>query len=203
MTVHEYVGYLAVVVLVVLAPGPDTVITLHHSVLSGFRGGARAVAGICAASLVQGSAAALGVGALITGSQPLFTAVRWVGATYLCYLGARALWSACRGGAAGGVTDDGGGDRAFRAGFLSNITNPKILALYLSVLPQFLHADSGVAHALLLAYTVAVLGSLWLLCLAAFVHRVRPWFARRVVRRLLDAVAGAALVTFGVRLAGE
>ncbi|WP_416566623.1 LysE family translocator [Nocardia testacea] len=202
MTVHEYVGYLAVVVLVVLAPGPDTVITLHHSVLGGLRGGARAVAGICAASLVQGSAAALGVGTLITGSQPLFTAVRWVGATYLCYLGVRALWSACRGGAAGPVTD-GGGERAFRAGFLSNITNPKILALYLSVLPQFLHADSGIARALLLAYTVAVLGSLWLLCLAAFVHRVRPWFARRVVRRLLDAVAGAALVTFGVRLAGE
>ncbi|WP_063131083.1 LysE family translocator [Nocardia fusca] len=202
MTVHEYVGYLAVVVLVVLAPGPDTVITLQHSVLGGLRGGARAVAGICAASLVQGSAAALGVGALITGSQPVFTALRWLGAAYLCFLGARALWSACCGNGPGWAAD-GGGDRALRAGFHSNITNPKILALYLSVLPQFLHADSGIAHALLLAYTVAVLGSLWLLCLAAFVHRVRPWLARRVVRRLLDAVAGAALVTFGARLASD
>lgn len=202
MTVHEYVGYLAVVILVVLAPGPDTVITLQHSVLGGLRGGARAVAGICAASLVQGSAAALGVGVLITGSQPVFTALRWLGAGYLCFLGARALWSACRGDSAGWVAE-GSGDRALRAGFLSNITNPKILALYLSVLPQFLHSDSGIAHALLLAYTVAVLGSLWLLCLAAFVHRVRPWLARRVVRRLLDAVAGAALVTFGARLASD
>ncbi|MET8796030.1 LysE family translocator [Nocardia sp. NPDC004568] len=202
MTVHEYAGYLGVVVLVVLAPGPDTVITLQHSVLGGLRGGARAVAGICAASLVQGSAAALGVGVLITGSQPVFTALRWLGAAYLCALGARALWSACRGDGAGWAVD-GGGERALRAGFLSNITNPKILALYLSVLPQFLHADSGIAHALLLAYTVAVLGSLWLLCLAVFVHRVRPWLARRAVRRLLDVVAGAALVTFGARLAGD
>ncbi|MEV3960756.1 LysE family translocator [Nocardia sp. NPDC050193] len=202
MTVHEYVGYLAVVLLVVLAPGPDTVITLQHSVLGGLRGGARAVAGICAASLVQGSAAALGVGALITGSQPVFTALRWLGAAYLGFLGARALWSACRGGGAAWVAE-GGGDRPLRAGFLSNITNPKILALCLSVLPQFLHADSGIAHAVLLAYTVAALGSLWLLCLAVFVHRVRPWPARRVVRRLLDAVAGAALVTFGARLASD
>ncbi|MEU1520957.1 LysE family translocator [Nocardia rhamnosiphila] len=202
MTVHEYVGYLAVVVLVVLAPGPDTVITLQHSVLGGLRGGARAVTGIRAASLVQGSAAALGVGALITGSQPVFMALRWLGAAYLGFLGVRALWSACRGDGPGWAAD-AGGDRALRAGFLSNITNPKILALYLSVLPQFLHADSGIAHALLLAYTVAVLGSLWLLCLAAFVHRVRPWLARRVVRRLLDAVAGAALVTFGARLASD
>ena len=205
MTVHEYIGYLAVVLFVVLAPGPDTVITLHHSMLGGLRAGVRTVGGICAASLVQGSAAALGVGALIVGSQPVFTVLRWAGAAYLCYLGARALRSAWRGdgGPAETTGTQTGDERAFCAGFLSNITNPKILALYLSVLPQFLHANSGTPHALLLAYTVAVLGSLWLLLIAVFVDRIRPWFTRRVVRRLLDTVAGAALVTFGVRLAGE
>ena len=75
--------------------------------------------------------------------------------------------------------------------------------LYLSVLPQFLTAESSVGDSLLLAYTVAVLGGLWLLALLLFVHRVRTWLGRRRVRRALDGVTGTALVGFGAALALE
>lgn len=203
MSAHHYLSYLSVVIFVVLVPGPDTVIAFRHTATGGRSSGALAVAGICTASLIQGSAAALGVGALIAGSPPVFTALRLLGAGYLCFLGVRALAAARRGDYAH-WTDAASGqakERALRAGFLSNITNPKILAMYLSVLPQFLHPGSTTAHALLLAYPVAALGSAWLLLVVLFVDRVRPWFTRRAVRRLIDAVAGSALVAFGVRLA--
>jgi threonine/homoserine/homoserine lactone efflux protein len=75
--------------------------------------------------------------------------------------------------------------------------------LYLSVLPQFLTPESSFGDSLLLAYTVAALGVLWLLVLLVFVHRVRTWLERRRVRRALDGVTGTALLGFGAALALE
>lgn len=90
-----------------------------------------------------------------------------------------------------------------RAGSLTDITHPKILVMYLSVLPQFLRPGSPTAHALLLAYAVAVLGSLWLLVVALFVHRIRHRLVRGDMRRLVDTAAVAALLGFGARPAAE
>ena len=76
--------------------------------------------------------------------------------------------------------------------------------LFLSVLPQFLDPGRTTTwDALVLAYTVAVIGGLWLLVLLLFVHRVRAWLKRRRVRRALDGVTGTALVGFGAALALE
>lgn len=84
------------------------------------------------------------------------------------------------------------------------MTNPKVLVMYLSVLPQFLIPGvTTTVDALLLAYTVGVLGAVWLLTLVLVVHRVRGWLSRRRVRRSLDAVTGAALLGFGAALAVE
>lgn len=206
MTWTSYGTYLIFVVLVVLAPGPDTMVTLKNALAGGTRGGLLATAGIAAGNLVQGTAVALGLGTLIVRSQPLFVTVRWAGVAYLCYLGFQALRAARRGDYRMGdeLSARSSGFRRWCEGFLSNITNPKVLALYLSVLPQFLNPEHATAwDALLLAYTVAVLGGLWLLVLMLLVHRVRVLLQRRKVRRTLDAVTGTALIGFGIALAAD
>ncbi|GAB3478138.1 LysE family translocator [Amycolatopsis cihanbeyliensis] len=206
MTWGAYSSYLVFVVLVVLAPGPDTMVTLKNALAGGARGGLLAVCGITMGNLTQGTAVALGLGTLIVHSQPVFTTLRWAGVVYLCYLGVQALRSAWRGdyGTASAAGSRSSGFRRWREGFFSNVTNPKVLALYLSVLPQFLDpVSTGTLDALLLAYTVSVLGGLWLLLLMFFVHRVRTWLRRTRVRRSLDAVTGTALIGFGTALAAE
>lgn len=206
VTWSSYGTYLIFVILVVLAPGPDTMVTLKNSFAGGFRGGLLAVTGIALGNVVQGTAVALGVGAVIVRSQPVFTTIRWLGVVYLCYLGFQAIRAAWRGnyGALAHPGARGTGFRRFREGLLSNLTNPKVLALYLSVLPQFLDPVHGsTLDALVLAYTVAVLGAAWLLGLLLFVHRARAWLGRRKVRRALDAVTGSTLIGFGIALATE
>ncbi|WP_040920075.1 LysE family translocator [Saccharomonospora glauca] len=206
MTWSTYGSYLVLVVLVVLAPGPDTVVTLKNSFAGGFRGGLLATAGIATGNVVQGTAVAFGLGTLIVSSQPVFHTLRWLGVVYLCYLGVQALRSAYRGeyAAFDTASNHSGALRRFREGFLSNVTNPKVLALYLSVLPQFIDpAHSSIGDTLLLAYTVAVLGAIWLLLLVTFVHTVRGWLQRRKVRRGLDVATGTTLIGFGAALALE
>lgn len=206
MSWSSYGTYLVFVVLVVVAPGPDTMVTLKNALSGGTRGGLLAIWGIATGNLLQGTAVALGLGTLIVRSEPVFLAVRWAGVLYLCYLGVQALRGAWRGdyAAVDALRSRSSGFRRWREGFLSNVTNPKVLALYLSVLPQFLDPErTTVGGALLLAYTVVVLGAAWLLLLMALVHHVRAWLARRRVRRSLDAVTGTALIGFGVALATE
>jgi len=205
MTWGIFGTYLVFVVLLVLAPGPDTMVVLKNSLAGGRGAGLATCVGVVTSNLLQGTAAALGVGALIVRSQPVFDAVRIVGAAYLCWLGVQALRSAIRGGSLSALSvvhpDRRSHLRRCRQGFLSNVTNPKVLAMYLSVLPQFLNAHTTTADALLLAYTVGVLGLVWQLLLVVVVHRARTWLQRRRVRRGMDTATGVALVGFGAALA--
>ena len=209
MTWTTYGTFVIFAAIIVVAPGPDFAVVVRNSLARGRAAGFFTSLGVVASCLVQGTLAAFGVGVVIARSQPLFSTIRWAGVAYLCYLGAQALLSARRGDAITAAAPAEPASRAarltaLRQGFLCNITNPKVLAFYLSVLPQFLgHAGTPTIDALALAYTHAVLGVVWLFGLVAFLHRVRPWIQRRRVRRGLDAVTGTALIGFASALAVE
>ncbi|MFC7741716.1 LysE family translocator [Nocardiopsis composta] len=97
MTWTLYLTFLAFAAVVVIAPGPDFAVTVKNA-LSGGRGtGLAAAAGITTSNLVHGTVAAVGLGALLVASHQVFTAVRWIGAAYLCYLAFQALRSAWKG----------------------------------------------------------------------------------------------------------
>ena len=207
MTWATYGSFLAFAVALVLVPGPDVAVTTRNTLAGGRTRGAWTAVGITSSNAVQGLAAAAGLGALVVRSQPLFEVIRWAGVAYLAYLGVQALRSAVAGRYPADELTAGTGTAqrlaGWRQGFLSNITNPKVLVFYLAVLPQFLTPDSGVPTLVLLALTHAVLGLLYLLLLVAGMHRARAVLGRRSVRRALDAVTGTVLLGFGVRLAAE
>ncbi|WP_326565737.1 LysE family translocator [Amycolatopsis rhabdoformis] len=207
MTWGVYGGFLAMMVVLAVAPGPDSMVVLKNALSGGARGGAWACFGIAVANFLQGTLAALGLGAVITSSRPVFEVVKWLGVAYLCYLGFQALRGAWRGDYQSleeAQRARRGAFRRWREGFLSNVTNPKVLVLYLSVLPQFLTPGvTTTGDALLLAYTVAAVGAIWQVLLLLLVHRVRGWLERRRVRRTLDGVTGTVLIGFGIGLALE
>lgn len=188
----------------VLAPGPDTFVVLRAALTGGRAHGVLSATGVFTASALQGMAAAFGLWILIAQSQAAFNILRWAGVAYLLFLGVRALHSAVRAKYESAVMPllDQQRSRTFATGFLCNITNPKILVMYLSVLPQFLDPSQATAFdALLLALTVAVVGTCWLIGLALAVQKARRWMPSRRARRSLDATAGVAFVGFGGALA--
>jgi len=207
VTWATYGSFLVFTVALVLVPGPDVAVTTRNTLAGGRTRGAWTAVGITSSNAVQGLAAAAGLGALVVRSQPLFEVIRWAGVGYLAYLGVQALRSAVAGRYPADDLTAGTGTAqrlvGWRQGFLSNITNPKVLVFYLAVLPQFLTPESGVPTLVLLALTHAVLGLLYLLLLVAGMHRARAVLGRRRVRRALDAVTGTVLLGFGVRLATE
>lgn len=203
-----YGTFLAFAVLLVLIPGPDFAVVTANTLSGGRRRGLWSAAGVASSNATQGIAAAAGLGALIVKAQPVFQAIKWAGVCYLAYLGVQAIRSALAGRYdldAGDAAEQGGGVavNGWRQGFLSNITNPKVLIFYLSVLPQFMAPGAGLTVLLALALSHALLSLGYLVGLTVGLHRLRRVLSRRRVRRALDAATGLAFFGFGARLATE
>lgn len=203
----SYGEFLAFACVLVLIPGPDFAVVAKNTLMAGRRRGWWASLGICTSNAVQGTAAAAGLGALIVQSQPAFQAIKWAGVCYLAFLGVQAIRSAIRGNYDGPTTGtEHAGAAAFggwRQGFVSNITNPKVLVFYLAVLPQFLHPGTAAGWLLAFAWSHALLSLLYLLAVSAGLMRVRQVLSRRSVRRTMDIATGTVLLAFSARLATE
>jgi threonine/homoserine/homoserine lactone efflux protein len=201
-----YGTFLVVAAVLVLVPGADFAVVVRNTLAGGRPRGLWSSVGVASSNVVQGTAAAAGLGAVVLRVEPLFQAIRWAGICYLVYLAGQAVRSAVRGeyppvdGAPGGHAAAWTG---WRQGFLSNITNPKVLVFYLAVLPQFLTPGAGVGLLTGFALSHAALGLVWSVALVLLMDRARRLFARRRVRRSLDAATGVALLGFGARLATE
>jgi len=181
------IGFLAVAVVVVVAPGPDFALTVKNAV----RGGGVATAfGVVAGQVVWVVATAAGVAALLAASHPAFVALRLVGAAYLVWLGLAALLA--RGGHVGRLRSGS----PFRQGLLSNLANPKMPVFFISLLPQF-----GGSFLVLTAHGL-VFATLTL-CWLALVSRGAGVLLVPRVRRIVDVVTGVVLVALGLRLATE
>jgi len=128
------------------------------------------------------------------------------GACYLAWLGFNSLRSAARGGGIAASTTVARTPvtpvRCFREGFLTNILNPKVIAFYLALLPQFIGpSDPVLLKSLLLAAIHFVEGIAWFGIVSWFVDRSRHFFMEPRMRRWLDGICGTILIGFGLRLA--
>jgi threonine/homoserine/homoserine lactone efflux protein len=207
MSWTSYGAYLAFVALLTLLPGPDTAVSISNTLQGGRRRGAWCLGGITTASILQSTAAAAGLGVLIVTVEPLFLTIKYVGAAYLLFLAVQALRSAWRGAAhksdTSAVTEASSNRTGWRQGFLSNICNPKVIAFYLAVLPQFLGPDPSILVIALYAVSPPAISGAYLAMVIVGVDRARELFTRSRVRRAMDGLTGIALVAFGVRLATE
>lgn len=202
--VAHYLTFLVFAILLALAPGPDTFITLRVTVAGGRQRGLWTVAGIVLANVVLGILAATGLGAVIQNAHTVFTVLRWVGVCYLAWLGLQAVWAGVRGDGAGWQSEGGGRlapHAAMRQGFVSTFTNPKALAFYLAVLPPFVSKDAGLAELLAYALTLAVLGAIYLVSITLLAHGAMSLIRREGVRRGIDAGVGVIMLGFAAALA--
>jgi len=201
-------AFFAVSAAVIMTPGQDTGLTLRNTLAGGRRGGVFTALGVAAGQAVWTVAASAGVVALLSLSATAFAIVRFAGAAYLVLLGARALFAAFRVGAERASSHDATpaprlpSRAAFRQGLLSNLANPKMVAFFTSLLPQFTGRDDArFAALLLLGAMFCTMTLLWLALIAATIARAGVALRRAGVRRALEGVMGAVLVAFGLRLA--
>jgi threonine/homoserine/homoserine lactone efflux protein len=159
--------------------------------------------------MIWGSAAALGLAELLKASSLAYEIVRWAGAAYLCYLGARMVFRPGSGiSEAVGKTpqvEPGNGAQSFARGLFTNLLNPKVGVFYVSFLPQFIPANLEDPRSLMLLFAAihATQGILWFTIIAFATERLAPVLRNARVARVLDRTMGTLFIGFGLRLAIE
>jgi threonine/homoserine/homoserine lactone efflux protein len=208
MGIHLW-AFLAVAAVVIIAPGPDTVLVTKNALLHGRSAALATSFGVNAGLLVWTLAAALGVAAVVRASAVAFTALKLIGACYLAWLGLQALRAAWRrdGGALAAASRPRaalGAMGGFRQGLFSDLANPKIAVFFTGLLPQFVSSRHAVLEPFLLLGLLFVAMTLtWLSAYALLAVRVSTVLTRPRVKAALDGLTGAVLVGFGVKLALE
>src|SRR3954469_17304830 len=139
-------GTLSVFALTAMAllviPGPAVLYVVVQGAEQGRRVGLASVAGIHLGTLVDVTAATIGLSALIVASSLAFNAVKYVGAAYLVYVGARKLLGRDEAAEEMGPRRESL-RRAFVRGAVVNVLNPKTALFFLALLPQFVDPDRG------------------------------------------------------------
>lgn len=198
-------GFAVVAAALTVTPGLDTALVLR-SAMTGHRRDAVATAvGIVAGLFVWGAAAAVGVSALLTASQLAYDVLRYAGAAYLVWFGARLLWRAVHPVPVADVDAVAGRSSwgAARLGLVTNLLNPKVGVFYVALLPQFVPPGTdALAVGLLLAAVHAVLSLVWFALVIALAGLLRRRLRGPRTVRVVDGVTGAVLVGFGAGLAG-
>ncbi|PTQ73475.1 threonine/homoserine/homoserine lactone efflux protein [Celeribacter persicus] len=152
-----------------MTPGADMMFCLAQGLRGNRRAAVAASAGISAGSMVNVTLAGLGLGALVAASPHLFSTIRWIGVAYLVWLAIRTLRSPHEVGATGQTMKSPA--RAFREGFLVNVSNPKVILFILAFIPQFVDPTRGsVLGQFLIFGAVISLGGF-------FINAAVGWFA--------------------------
>jgi threonine/homoserine/homoserine lactone efflux protein len=132
---------LAATALIVI-PGPAVLYIVAQSVGQGRRAGVVSAMGVATGGLVHVVGATVGLSGLLLSSATLFSVVKYVGAAYLIYLGARRLTGRDE-GVLTAPSEPRSGRRLYRDGAVVNILNPKTALFFYAFLPQFIDPRRG------------------------------------------------------------
>jgi threonine/homoserine/homoserine lactone efflux protein len=188
----------------IVIPGPSVMFVVSRAVALGRRAALLTALGNAFGVYLQVVVIAFGLGAILERSITAYTIMKLAGAAYLVWLGIQAIRH--RGGAATRTAGDteSTASHVLRQGVIVGVSNPKSLAFFAAVLPQFVNLE-GVAIALqigflgLLFVLIALLSdSVWSLAAGS----ARDWFGRSPKRLgWLGAAGGVIMIGLGLQLA--
>jgi threonine/homoserine/homoserine lactone efflux protein len=202
--------YVAVVIALMLVPGPAVLLLLTRTAQGGSRVGLATGAGIALGDFIHTLVAAAGLSTILMTSAVAFSVVKYIGAAYLIYLGVRAIKAPVRGAGEQDAVPAAARSvaitpwLAFWQAVPAEVLNPKTALFFLAFLPQFVHAGRGyvLAQFLQLGLIFVVLS----ICYTSLlVLAIKP--LGRVVRRMSwlkrwqNRLLGLLFVALGVKVA--
>ncbi|OOY11072.1 lysine transporter LysE [Thioclava marina] len=141
--ISHLIAFAAVALAMVLSPGPNMIYLVSRTICQGRGAGMISLGGVALGFVFYMFCAAFGITAFVLAVPFAYDALRFAGAAYLLWL----AWQAVRpGGRSAFETRElprDGPRKLFAMGFVTNLLNPKIAVMYLSLLPQFIDPEAG------------------------------------------------------------
>ncbi|WP_342387752.1 LysE family translocator [Salinicoccus bachuensis] len=203
-------AYSTVVLVLAMLPGADMMIIMKNTLNYSSGAGRVTILGIILGHLFWTFIAVIGLAVVIANSILLFSTIKYIGAAYLVYIGIKSFTA----GQLVSMDDLKDGSRtvrgyvkaSFRQGLISNIFNPKVLLLYITIMPQFMTVGGSIGEnqqLVILAGILIGISTVWFLVVVELVNIMKRWLKSRTFQNWLAKGAGVVLILFGIRTALE
>jgi threonine/homoserine/homoserine lactone efflux protein len=200
MSVAVWLAFVCASAILLAIPGPTVLLVVSYALGHGRRSAMTTVAGVALGDLTAMTASILGLGALLATSAAILTALRWVGAAYLIYLGVN-LWRTPVAHHIGAVPDQPSVRplRMFMHAYIVTALNPKSIVFFVAFLPQFLDASrSFLPQVMVMEGTFLALATLNATLYALLASTARRTLRRPSAQRAVNQVGGSLLIGAGI-----
>ena len=198
MTWETWIVFTVTETVLCLTPGPAVLFVLAQGLGRGTRAALAGATGILAANAFYFALSATGLGAVLLASYELFSAIKWLGAAYLVWLGVQTFRAAPEVRAVPAAS----GGRLVARGFLVQVANPKALVFFSALLPQFIDPGGAVVEQVVILGVTSMLVELVVLAAyGAAAARATHLAARPGFVAAGNRIAGTLLVAAGLRMA--
>ncbi|MFN6361925.1 MAG: LysE family translocator [Burkholderiales bacterium] len=199
----SFTAFLLAAAVLAITPGPGIAYVVARTVAGGRTEGLASCVGTAIGGLVHVLAAAAGLSLIIAQSATAFSVIKYLGATYLVYLGIRILRSKPQDLAESEALSALGAKRAFRDGMVVEALNVKTAMFFLAFLPQFVNSAELILPQVMLLGSICVLLNTLADVLAVFAadRLLDTGIAHAARARLMLSVSGITMIGLGVLLA--
>jgi threonine/homoserine/homoserine lactone efflux protein len=190
----------------VLTPGPNMIYLVSRSICQGPMAGLISLGGVALGFLFYMLASALGITVLIMAVPYAYDALKLAGAAYLAYLAWQAVKPGGRSPFQVRELPKDSPKRLFTMGLVTNLLNPKVAVIYLSLMPQFIDPERGhvLMQSIVLGCTQIIISITMNGLIALMAGSIAMFLGRRplwmVVQRWL---MGTVLAALAIRMATE
>ena len=204
MSLEHWLAFVAASAILLAIPGPTILLVISYALGHGRKAATSTVAGVALGDFTAMTASMLGLGALLATSATLFTALKWMGAAYLVYLGIK-LWRAP-------VTSvevdaaDAPKEQPFRIflhTYIVTALNPKSIIFFVAFLPQFLDMSRPIVQQMVIFEgTFLVLATLNAALYGLLASMARKSIRKPRVQRTVNWIGGSLMMGAGILAAG-
>ena len=223
----EILTFSVVALLLVMSPGPNGVLILKTASSLGRSASFANIAGLFVATFCHGALSIFGLSALLLQSAELFTLVKIIGALYLFYIGAKAIYNSYKKSDITNLAETDGLDGllaespqssdvkkvktgvkgivgSFSEGFLTQLLNPKVSMFYLAAFPQFVSFDAAsyaIAFSLVAIHACIIVT--WFVGVTMAIDQIKQRGKHSNIGRWVQRLSGSVMIYFSALLLGQ
>ena len=159
LPIQELLVFAFAALTLAISPGPNMIYLISRTISQGKRAGFISLMGVICGFLMHIALVSFGLTALLLAVPMAYSILKWTGVLYLLYLAWQAVKPSAKSVFETSTLPEDSDGKLFSIGFLTNALNPKMAVFYLSLFPQFLHAEYGstLTQSLSLGFTQIVI----------------------------------------------
>ena len=192
-----------IIILAAMSPGPDFAMVVKNTLLYSQKSGIFTALGVATSLLIHSTYCLLGLAIIISKSLLLFSIIKYIGASYLIFIGIKCLIAKKE---TSSLTEQPqqkiiSNFISFRQGLLCNLLNPKAIMFILAFFTVILKPTTTLTAQLTFALEIVLIHFIWFSSLAIMLSHKVIKSGLGKIQFYFVKLMGVFLIGFGVRIA--